>query len=449
MRTTDPSPLNLVPTISSGALPQTSASQWAESVNDILGAHVTRTPVDTPGSVVRGALPSHHGSDSDAESDFTRLANAELPDGRVEHDQTQEDTLTSESTSMHIHAPTMASPSHEASTSLASSAFASQSSLPLDPTSVGSLSPASTWQETTESTAVNIGHGERVPYTALATVGYSFSPAAAPSIEFTQSPSSASPNLSSEPHLTFSPGELSPSPSHDSTVAMALSTTVHTGHSSTDVRAASPPSSTSADLHSPSPSAATEPGPDADLLSELDLEFTRRERPPTPVQAPRRESTPLSTTVHTGHRDSSSAVAPAITPVQAPRRDSTPLSTTVHTGHRDSSSAVEPAIAPAVADSHFDFIPEGQQYVQSPLPLSPPVPSSSSTRPPGPHPTPDYSRSRFTLEGQRIQSPQPLFPYPSADGEAAVFELPPHRCPLKCAAADCTHRAIDHAKRRG
>ncbi|KAJ7915745.1 hypothetical protein B0H13DRAFT_2270207 [Mycena leptocephala] len=36
-----PSPPNLVPTISSGALPQTPASEWAENATDVLGGHVT------------------------------------------------------------------------------------------------------------------------------------------------------------------------------------------------------------------------------------------------------------------------------------------------------------------------------------------------------------------------------------------------------------------------
>ncbi|KAJ7511403.1 hypothetical protein B0H11DRAFT_871162 [Mycena galericulata] len=45
---------NLVPTIPSGTLPQTPAAEWADSVQDSLGAHVTRTPVGTPGPKVPG-----------------------------------------------------------------------------------------------------------------------------------------------------------------------------------------------------------------------------------------------------------------------------------------------------------------------------------------------------------------------------------------------------------
>ncbi|KAJ7443398.1 hypothetical protein B0H11DRAFT_2250840 [Mycena galericulata] len=45
---------NLVPTIPSGTLPQTPAAEWADNVQDSLGAHVTRTPVGTPGPKVPG-----------------------------------------------------------------------------------------------------------------------------------------------------------------------------------------------------------------------------------------------------------------------------------------------------------------------------------------------------------------------------------------------------------
>ncbi|KAJ7612030.1 hypothetical protein DFH06DRAFT_1485017 [Mycena polygramma] len=47
MRTTGPSPPGLVPTISSGALPSTAASEWAASTNDVLKEHVTSMPVDS------------------------------------------------------------------------------------------------------------------------------------------------------------------------------------------------------------------------------------------------------------------------------------------------------------------------------------------------------------------------------------------------------------------
>ncbi|KAJ7511390.1 hypothetical protein B0H11DRAFT_1674481, partial [Mycena galericulata] len=42
------------PTISSGALPQTPAEEWADSLQDTLDSHVTRTPVGTPGPKLPG-----------------------------------------------------------------------------------------------------------------------------------------------------------------------------------------------------------------------------------------------------------------------------------------------------------------------------------------------------------------------------------------------------------
>ncbi|KAJ7605441.1 hypothetical protein DFH06DRAFT_1252837 [Mycena polygramma] len=50
---------NMVPAIASTALPSTPASEWAEGMNDILGSHVTRTPVTTPGPAVPGGFPAH------------------------------------------------------------------------------------------------------------------------------------------------------------------------------------------------------------------------------------------------------------------------------------------------------------------------------------------------------------------------------------------------------
>ncbi|KAJ7748316.1 hypothetical protein DFH07DRAFT_942295 [Mycena maculata] len=49
---------NLVPTIPSGALPSTPATEWAASTTrDVLGTPVIRTPPDTPGPSLPGAYP--------------------------------------------------------------------------------------------------------------------------------------------------------------------------------------------------------------------------------------------------------------------------------------------------------------------------------------------------------------------------------------------------------
>ena len=70
---------NFVPVIPSTALPQTPASDWAESTNDVLGAHVTRTPLGTPGPSAPGAFPdalAEEASYADAAKEQTLLATA-------------------------------------------------------------------------------------------------------------------------------------------------------------------------------------------------------------------------------------------------------------------------------------------------------------------------------------------------------------------------------------
>ncbi|KAJ7742863.1 hypothetical protein B0H16DRAFT_1562594 [Mycena metata] len=49
---------NMVPAISSAALPTTPAEEWADGMNEFIGTHVTRTPVGTPGPAVPGAFES-------------------------------------------------------------------------------------------------------------------------------------------------------------------------------------------------------------------------------------------------------------------------------------------------------------------------------------------------------------------------------------------------------
>ncbi|KAJ7915766.1 hypothetical protein B0H13DRAFT_1610070 [Mycena leptocephala] len=69
-----PFPPNLVP----GALPQTPASEWAENMKDVLGGHVTRTPVGTPGPAIPGGFPAHLKPDTpDDAPQGTLLASAQ------------------------------------------------------------------------------------------------------------------------------------------------------------------------------------------------------------------------------------------------------------------------------------------------------------------------------------------------------------------------------------
>jgi hypothetical protein len=56
----------MVPTIPSGTLPQTPSKEWAENMTDLLGSHVTRTPVGTPGPDIPGGFPAHLEPDADA-----------------------------------------------------------------------------------------------------------------------------------------------------------------------------------------------------------------------------------------------------------------------------------------------------------------------------------------------------------------------------------------------
>ncbi|KAJ7511393.1 hypothetical protein B0H11DRAFT_1954971 [Mycena galericulata] len=74
-----PSP-NLVPAIpATAALPSTPADEWAVGTTEILDAHVTHTPLGTPGPVVPGAYPetpglSVYGGNGDALLDAARAA---------------------------------------------------------------------------------------------------------------------------------------------------------------------------------------------------------------------------------------------------------------------------------------------------------------------------------------------------------------------------------------
>ncbi|KAJ6476963.1 hypothetical protein C8R45DRAFT_368273 [Mycena sanguinolenta] len=248
------------------------------------------------------------------------------------------------------------------------------------------------------------------------------------------------------------------------------STTAHTGHSSQSSFAL------------PSSSALLTTGANADseletddLLSELSLEFIRRpkkteteemakeeeteeeeERKPLPQTPHRRVSTPLSTTAHTGH----SGPAPT-SPVPSPL--GTPSS--------------HPAGTPA---SVSPFFPEARaQFVQSPPMLSPRPKGDARTDAGDASPVrnvrPDGVGENATADGDvhwinaRIRGHADAaaarahgYAHPNHgvrrvvgralgrtnggvededhDGEQQGEE---HRCPFKCAAAECVHRRVD------
>ncbi|KAJ6476984.1 hypothetical protein C8R45DRAFT_1158202 [Mycena sanguinolenta] len=68
----------MVPTIPSGALPQTPVSEWAENMTDLLAGHVTRTPAGTPGPAAPGGFPAHLEPDTaSVSSNSSGTANAD------------------------------------------------------------------------------------------------------------------------------------------------------------------------------------------------------------------------------------------------------------------------------------------------------------------------------------------------------------------------------------
>ncbi|KAJ7834974.1 hypothetical protein B0H14DRAFT_2590564 [Mycena olivaceomarginata] len=513
-----PSPPDLVPTISSGALPQTPASEWAEDITDLLAAHVTRTPV----GIVTPQLPG--GSDGQ-KFEPTLLSNAASA--------TQQKTAVADTL-----------PDHEVPVP----ASHSRSSLPSSTSIHG--------PETIQSVTVTAGHDTRaaevpprsaeaapaVQHPADSPHSLASSPADVPSETIFTSPSSSTAShefttFSTTVHTGHSPADLRIPISPDTNVPEAvperirhdsvpLSMMAHTGHSSTDLLSAA----------SPAAAVAMEP----DLLSELSLEFTRHERPSTPhadaappapasldlaleppfVQSPpaldmdtsipntaqagvpesprpephrARDSTPLSMAVHTGHRDSSSAISPIVFSapalsrfisdalVQSPpalsphsslsmhtsvrgfvdtggvpdefsrHRDSTPLSMAVHTGHtghRDSCSAISPVIFSDPASWHpaaARFASDGQ-LVQSPPPLSrkPTTDTGGVSEPAARHQN-FTSLSMDVHTGHRdslsaVPAPAPA-PPPDAHTQLVHADAEStHRCPFRCAAAECAHR---------
>ncbi|KAJ6592905.1 hypothetical protein B0H19DRAFT_1365195 [Mycena capillaripes] len=204
MTTIHTSPPNMVPTIPSGTLPQTPASEWAEGMTDLLSGHVTRTPVGTPGPAVPGGFPSH--LEPDPVPNSSENTNGASVNG--------EEPLDSLLASAQAFLPTMATakaylpqgvaaylPSSETLTTPAS-----ESSLPpLTPSSSSLSSPSLPRQDSATSTTVDSGHDEEA-------------------------------SLASADTHDPSPDR---GPIDDSA---ALSTTAHTGHSSSAIH---PPSASS------------------------------------------------------------------------------------------------------------------------------------------------------------------------------------------------------------
>ncbi|KAF8142680.1 hypothetical protein K438DRAFT_1784481 [Mycena galopus ATCC 62051] len=508
---TIPSPPDLVPTISSGALPQTPASEWAEDINDLLAAHVTRTPVTSPGSADPHSGAAYLPSPNSVSQSFSSL-----PSSFSSASMGQETTMESADLDVghDTHAQYIADFQHPSPSSSDTSTF--------EGTSAQSPPPS---RDFADSTNVHTGHSpaylrspvsvnaavsesESEPESELAShdefarlqprhasdplsttvhVGHSSTDLAYAAPLPASTPRQDSISLSMAAHAGHSPGHLrSPSVSasvphpessapdpvrpelrHDSD---PLSTTVHTGHSSTDLRVVSADTNVSAPAPEPTPRQASIPlsmtahtGHSSTSLVSGSADARTSDSGPSPDSTPHQDSIPLSVTAHTGHSPSSlpsSALnADADSDVDllselsldfirrdhaeeeerppAPHRASTPLSTTAHTGHRDSSSGVPPPAPPHPAQASAPR-PEGEEEVRFGF-------------------TPDAS-------GQFVQSPPALSPRVSSmpgastdmdrhgGGGGGGEEEAPHRCPFKCAAVECTHRVNarlhEHERRR-
>ncbi|KAJ7358345.1 hypothetical protein DFH08DRAFT_1075472 [Mycena albidolilacea] len=241
MATIHASPPNMVPTIPSGTLPQTPSSEWAENMTDLLGNHVTRTPVGTPGPDIPGGFPAHLEPDDDA----VNATSSDDASRNAESKPSQEDggiIATAQATlaaataylppGLAAYLPAASSESTLSST-LGVPPSASESSLPALPPSSSSLSTLG------RQDGVDVGHATNIPYTESAPEPY---------------------RAASNAHSATPPNDrLDSSATTDST---ALSTTVHTGHASSlsGVAPVSPPVSVS------SPASTSTPRPTSGLI---------------------------------------------------------------------------------------------------------------------------------------------------------------------------------------
>ncbi|KAK7057871.1 hypothetical protein R3P38DRAFT_1188797 [Favolaschia claudopus] len=171
-------------------------------------------------------------------------------------------------------------------------------------------------------------------------------------------------------------------PSHDS---VTFSMAPHTGHTSYTPTSDgySPP--LSHDIAAPLPIHPLDQ--EVDVLSELSLEFTPRQRRPS---SPGRESSSiLSTAVHTGHKNSSSAVSPPLPLLAPPAPTSPPMprivsgeelmqSPPAHSSLGNTSVSVD-AHARAPSDPVVRFFASEGPLVQSP-PMLTPSPSASEVQ---------------------------------------------------------------------
>ncbi|KAJ7026901.1 hypothetical protein C8F04DRAFT_1238406 [Mycena alexandri] len=221
---------NLVPTISSGTLPDTPADEWADGMNEFIGTHVTRTPVGTPGPAVPGAFPAHLEPDSSSSQPS--------PGGgiTVANAQEQASALLA---SAQAYLPSLETAKAYLPQGVAAylPSTGSESSLPALPPSTSSVdvghgatvpytksAPEPYRQDTTSSSTVDVGHGATVPYTESAPQPYRQDTTSSSTVDVGHGASVPYTESAPEP---YSQARRSPTPTREST---ALSTTAHTGH---------------------------------------------------------------------------------------------------------------------------------------------------------------------------------------------------------------------------
>ncbi|KAJ7714491.1 hypothetical protein B0H16DRAFT_1807840 [Mycena metata] len=160
---------NMVPAISSTALPATPADEWADGMNEFIGTHVTRTPLWTPGPAVPGAFPAHLESESDSSTPKITAANAqEQASALLASAQSYLPSL--EQAKAYFPQGVVAYlPSSPASPPIASAPVdvAHATTVPYTESAPEPYRP-----DTNSSSTVNVGHATTVPYTASAPEPY-------------------------------------------------------------------------------------------------------------------------------------------------------------------------------------------------------------------------------------------------------------------------------------
>ncbi|KAJ7022205.1 hypothetical protein C8F04DRAFT_1402467 [Mycena alexandri] len=370
MATLDADATNLVPTLSSGTLPDTPADEWADGMNEFIGTHVTRTPVGTPGPAVPGAFPAHlepDASPSDASpgSGITAASAQEQASALLASAQSYLPSL--ETAKAYLPQGVAA---YLPSTG-------SDSSLPALPASTSSVdighgatvpytesAPEPYRQDSTTSSTVDVGHGATVPYTESAPKPYS-------------------------------QARRSPTPTREST---ALSTTAHTGHAASPTGVPPPapasgllpshPAAPSGPLDTPTSLLAASPSLFSSGVTASPLSGAvgvsaggPSERPtPTPDLLPSHPAAGPAPHVH-AYPTHTLAVHPTPHAVPLPASSTTSMATST------ASTATSTASTPGGASGYTASSESG---------LGTPTPSSSSPSPSAPPPPPkETSTSTF------------------------------------------------------